>query len=219
MILSFTLFSCSGAPAPHAGMEAPTPDLSYEAGESAQRSRNINDERDDRMVAYSISMEITVKNPAETKQLIFEQIKNNDGFIVQETESSISMRVPSEKTDGFMDSIKKLGKIKNESKTGTDITDQYRDNVMRLESNKNVRARYLALLEKANTVSDILSIEKELERVNLEIERLEGRIKQAELSVSYSSITVRLREKTKPGPVGLIFYGLYLGFKWLFVLN
>jgi hypothetical protein len=68
-------------------------------------------------------------------------------------------------------------------------------------------------------VNDILSIEKELERINTEIEILEGRIKYAELSVTYSSITVRFKEKAKPGPLGWIFYGFYRGIKWLFVWN
>ena len=218
MIVSFTLFSCSSAP--HAGMEARAPDSSYESGyesgESAQRSRNENDNR---MVAYSVSMELSVKDPAETRQLISEQIKSNNGFIVRETENYISTRIPSENMDNFLDSIRNLGKIKNESKTGTDITDQYRDNVIRLDSLKNVRNRYLTLLERANSISDILTIEKELERVNLQIERLEGAIKHAELSVSYSIITVRFGEKVKPGPIGWIFYGLYRGIVWLFVWN
>ena len=214
MIVSFMLFSCSSAP--HAGMDARASASSYEDGESARRSRN---ESDDRMVAYSVSMELSVKNPAETRQLISEQIKSNRGFIVRETENYISTRIPSENMDNFLDSIKKLGKIENESKTGTDITDQYRDNVIRLDGLKNVRNRYLTLLERANSISDILSIEKELERVNLEIERLEGAIKRAELSVSYSIITVRFKDKAKPGPIGWIFYGLYRGIVWLFVWN
>jgi hypothetical protein len=221
MIASFMLFSCSTPP--HARMEAGAPVSSYEDGESARRSRNENDDRrsrsesDDRMVAYSVSMELSVKNPAETRQLISEQIKINNGFIVRETEDYISTRIPSENMDNFLDSIKKLGKIENESKTGTDITDQYRDNVIRLDSLKNVRNRYLALLEKANTINEILSIEKELERINLQIERLEGAIKHAELSVSYSIITVKFGEKVKPGPIGWIFYGLFRGIAWLFV--
>ena len=214
MFVSFMLFSCSSAP--HAGMEARAPVSSYEDDETAQRSRS---ESDDRMVAYSVSMELSVKNPAETRQLISEQIKINNGFIVRETEDYISTRIPSENMDNFLDSIKKLGKIENESKTGTDITDQYRDNVIRLDSLKNVRNRYLALLERANTINEILSIEKELERVNLQIDRLEGAIKHAELSVSYSIITVRFGEKAKPGPIGWIFYGLYRGIVWLFVWN
>jgi len=117
----------------------------------------------------------------------------------------------------FLTNARTLGKIESETKTGTDITEQYRDNVIRLESLKNVHDRYLALLAKANTISDILNIEKELERVNTEIEIMEGKIKYAESSVALSNITVRFRERAKPGPIGWIFYGLYRGMKWLII--
>jgi hypothetical protein len=174
---------------------------------------------DKRMITYSASLELSVENTDETRKKLVEYVKNYNGFIVMETDYYITSRIPTENMDNFINNSKTLGKIENESKTGTDITDQYRDNVLRLEGLKNVRNRYFALLEKANTVNDILSIEKELERINLEIERLEGRVKYAELSVTYSNITVRFKEKSKvkPGPIGWVFYGLYSGVKWLFV--
>jgi hypothetical protein len=171
------------------------------------------------MITYSASLNLSVRNTDETRKKLIEQVKDNKGFIVRETENYISVRIPSENMDIFINSARTLGKIENETKTGTDITDQYRDNVIRLESLKNVRDRYLSLLEKAVSVSEILGIEKELERVNTEIEIFEGRVKYAKLSVAYSEITVRFKEKAKPGPVGWIFYGLYRGIKWLFVWN
>jgi hypothetical protein len=169
------------------------------------------------MVTYSVSLQLLVKNPEETRRILIEQVKNNNGYIVKETEDYITTRMPAENMDNFLISTRTLGKIDFETKTGTDITDQYRDNVIRLESLRTVHKRYLALLEKANSVNDILTIERELERINSQIELLEGRIKYAEQSVAYSSITVRYGEKAKPGPVGWIFYGLYRGIKWLFV--
>jgi hypothetical protein len=205
---SILFFSCaSGA------SKAPAAS-SYESNELAQRSGNENDER---MIAYSISLELFVKKPDETRKTLIEQVPNNNGFIVKETDNYITARIPVENMERFLINARTLGKVENETKTGTDITDQYRDNVIRLDSLKTVRDRYLALLAKANTVSDILSIEKELERVNTEIEIMEGKIKYAESSVAFSNITIRFRERAKPGPIGWIFYGLYRGVKWLII--
>ena len=194
-----------------------TAPASYELAYEASPARRSGNETDDRMIAYSVSVDLSVKNINETKTSILEQVKNSNGFVTRESDNYINARIPSAHMDNFVNQIKTLGKVENESKTGTDITDQYRDNVIRLNSLKSVRDRYVALLEKANSVNDILSIEKELERVNTEIEIMEGRVKYAELSVEYSNITVRYRERSKPGPVGWIFYGLFLGIKWLFV--
>jgi hypothetical protein len=209
-LFSLILFSCASGKADSPAAAS----ASYESGESSQRAGGNNDER---MVTYSLSLELAVKNTEETKKILIEQVKENKGFIVKETEKYITTRIPTDNMDKFVNSAKTLGEVENETKTGTDITDQYRDNVIRLENLKKVRDRYLTLLEKANAVNDILSIEKELERVNTQIEILEGRIKYEELSVAYSNITVRFREKAKPGPIGWIFYGLYKGLKWLFV--
>jgi hypothetical protein len=204
------LFSCAGC-----SSTAKSEVLVFD--ESFVGHRSSENMSDDRMITYSASLRLSVKNTEETKKLLVEQINKNEGFIVRESDDYITTRIPYENMENFLSNARTLGKIENETKTGTDITDQYRDNVIRLDNLKNVRNRYSALLDRANTVSEIVSIEKELERVNTEIDILEGRIKYAQLSVAYSNITVGFREKVKPGPVGWVFYGLYRGIRWLFV--
>jgi len=176
-------------------------------------------ENDSRMVTYSVNIQISVNNVEETRKILTEQIENSGGYITRESNNQITARIPVEYMDEFLNITKTLGKVENESKTGLDITDQYRDNVIRLESLRSIRSRYLELLQRAETIGDILSIEKELERVNTEIEIMEGRIQYAQMSVAYSNITVRFNERVRPGPIGWIFYGLYAGLKWLFVWN
>ena len=211
------LFSCSSMPTEHRHFVTENQEQSVGYLLRGSRMAEKVEVNDNRMVSYSASVDLSVENIDNTKKILIEQIKNNNGFIVMETESYITTRIPTEKMNSFINNVKTLGKTENESKTGKDITDQYRDDVIRLENFKSVRNRYLALLEKANTVNEILSIERELERVNTQIEILEGKIKYAEASVAYSNITVRFKEKVSPGPVGWIFYGLYYGIKWLFV--
>ena len=220
IIVFFVLTSCASAPA-KASMEAP---MAYETSQAARFSESSSDQSSDvrnneRMITYTISLGLFVQDTEDTRDKLLERVKNTNGFIVRESENIVTSRIPAENMDDYLRYAKTLGKIESESKTGTDITDQYRDNVIRLDSLKNVRNRYLALLDQANSVSDILNIEKELERINTNIELLEGRIKYAEDSVAYSNVTVRFREKSKPGPVGWVFYGLYHGIKWLFVWN
>jgi len=211
------LLSCAAAPvsAPSASYEA----AAGYASDSVSASRSSEVSADNRMITYTASLAISVKDTDETRVKLTEQIKTLNGFIVRETENLITARIPAANMDNYINFAKTLGNVENETRTGTDITDQYQDTVLRLDGLKNVRNRYVALLEQANTVSDILSIEKELERINLEIERLEGRIQQAEHNVAYSNITVRFGERVRPGPVGWVFFGLYHGIKWLFVWN
>jgi len=212
--------SCSTSPA-HSLKETTYSDNALLGETMRLNYSGLNDVQDSgqdtRMIAYTVSLELSVKNTGTTRELLAEQVKISEGFIIKESENSINARIPVKNLDAFMKAAKTYGQIENETKRGTDITDQYRDNLVRLSSLKNVRDRYMTLLQKANTVPEILSIEKELERINTEIEIMEGRIKYAEQSVAYSNVTVKYKEKAKPGPIGWIFYGLFLGVKWLFV--
>ncbi|MDR2021215.1 MAG: DUF4349 domain-containing protein [Treponema sp.] len=209
VFFAVVLFSCASSPPSDSGTH-PQGYISRYEGASETPA-------EERMITYSVSLGLSVKDIEGTRKTIAEQTKIYKGFIVGESTNYITARIPAANMDAFIGEIKALGKTEEERKNGTDITDQYRDNVIRLESLKTVRDRYLGLLAKANTVTDILSIEKELERVNVEIEILEGKIKYAELSVAYSSVTVGFREKAKPGPLGWIFYGIYQGIKWLVI--
>lgn len=208
-------FSCAAAP------KAP-PSMSSTPRSASRSPSEMETQSSERMITYTASLELSVADTEETRSILLEQIKNNNGFVVRETNNFIITRIPSENMDTFLQHARTLGEVENETRTGTDITDQYQDNVMRLENFQNVRDRYLALLDHAITVSDILAIERELERINLQIETLKGKIRHAELSVAYSNITIRFRikeeqDKVRLGPVSWIFYGLYHGVKLLFV--
>ena len=210
-LLIVVLSSCaSRAPSVNSGADM--------SGESMRASRGSESE-DSRMITYTVNIQISVNNVEETRKILTEKIENSGGFITRESDNQITSRIPVEYMEEFLNITRTLGKVESETKTGVDITDQYRDDVIRLENLRNLRSRYLELLQIAETVGDLLSIEKELERVNTEIEIMEGRIQYAQTSVAYSNITVRFNERVRPGPLGLIFYGLYLGIKWLFVWN
>jgi hypothetical protein len=191
------------------------------AAESFSREAGYNDSgvsgREERMIAYTVSLQLEVDDAAKTRAALGEYTKSFGGYVTREYDTYVAARVPAASMDAFLAQARTLGKVANEVKTGNDITDQYRDDLLRLESLKNIRARYQALLEKAGSVADMLNIEKEIERIDTQIEVLEGRGKYAEQSVSYSHISVSFEKETTPGPIGWIFYGLYQGIKWLFV--
>ncbi|MEL6628160.1 MAG: DUF4349 domain-containing protein, partial [Bacteroidota bacterium] len=64
-----------------------------------------------------------------------------------------------------------------------------------------------------------LKVEKELERLNTELDLLKGQMKRLENLTTFATINIRHEEKKKPGPLGYIGLGLYHSVKWLFVRN
>jgi len=119
--------------------------------------------------------------------------------------------------DQAIKEIAKLGKVTSKNVSSNDITDSYRDSEIRLENALKSRNRYLELLAKAENVEATLKVERELERLNTEIDILKGRLKNYDNQITYSQIDVYLFQKVKPGIVGYVFVGLYESIKWLFV--
>ncbi|MFI5171687.1 MAG: DUF4349 domain-containing protein [Chitinophagales bacterium] len=171
-----------------------------------------------RMIIYNASVDLTVKNEIDSASNdIISIAKKYEGYVTETDNRKSVIKVRSEHLNSALRDISQLGKTEHQTITGSDISDQYTDFAIRLENAKEARNRYLELLARAENVSAALLVEKELERLNGEIDLLEGKIRNLDNMVTYSTITVYLNEKTKLGILGLAGFGLYEGVKWLFV--
>ncbi len=178
---------------------------------------NLSSASNERMVISTATLHIESLDPDSIHARVIDMATKYNGYVLNAERGVTSIRIPSV---GFHDAIKEielLGKVKDENITGQDVTDDYRDYQTRLDNAEKTRQRYLALLDKANNIDDILKIERELERLNTDIEFLKGKIDRLSHLVQYSTITVRTTSEVRPGPIGYVFYGLYTGIKWLFV--
>uniref|UniRef100_UPI0002DA9456 DUF4349 domain-containing protein n=1 Tax=Leptospira interrogans TaxID=173 RepID=UPI0002DA9456 len=170
----------------------------------------------ERKISYTAYVTLNVGNLEESRNKIKSLIKNYKGFITRNSKKNALVRVPSESFEVFLSELKQLGDVENEEVIGLDITDSYRDNLIKLESLKKIKIKYQDLIAKAVNVQDMLAIEKELERINVEIEKLEGSKRASDMMVQYSSIYINFNTE-KPGPLGWIFYLGYKAIKWLFI--
>jgi hypothetical protein len=110
----------------------------------------------------------------------------------------ITIRVPTEVFDDTIATIKKLAvRIDRESINGQDVTEQYTDTEARLRSAKAQEEQYLLILDKAETVQDILSVQSYLQSIRYEIESLEGRLQSLGNQTEYATISVTLQEEVK----------------------
>lgn len=114
---------------------------------------------------------------------------------------NIQLKIPKNSFDECIEFIKTLGEIKNERVFSNDITDEYYDIELRLNNMKSQNDRYKNLLQKAETVEDLLAIENEMSRLAVEIESLEGRLKAWDNSVEYSRINVAITEVKSIKPI------------------
>lgn len=193
---------------------------------SAEKTRSVklNSENnnelastEERMISFTADFRITVKDVEESRKKIKSLTKEWKGFVTKDSSTVSIVRIPSESLENFLAAIRQIGSVESEDITGLDITDDYKDNLIKLESFQRIKTKYQALINKATNVQDLLSIERELERVNVEIERLEGHKRSSEMQTKYSTVYVYLTPKKILGPLGWIFYGAYKLIGWLFV--
>jgi hypothetical protein len=192
----------------------------YLEGESDLFGQDLEQRQSvDKKVIYSSSIYLTVENPDTAIARITSIAKQHKGYVQESGTTKCVVRIPNESQTAAAGAIEACGKVTYKNTTGQDVSDQYADYEIRLDNAKNARKRYLELLEKASTVAEALLVEKELERLNETIDLLEGKMNRIDHLSTYSTITIYLKEKKKPGIIGYIGIGIYHSVKWLFVRN
>lgn len=112
-------------------------------------------------------------------------------------DGSLSMRVKAESFDAAMMDIKAVAQdVTYESISTDDVTSEYVDIEARLKNAYAEEASYVAVLERATTVEDILKVQDYLSQVRAEIESMEAQKKYYDSQTAYSTIYVTMTEDT-----------------------
>ena len=146
----------------------------------------------------SVSMEVDevpaavaqVRTTAESLGGFVGQLSSSGG--PERQQSTMTIRVPQAEFFTALEHIKSLGKVRSENVGSEDVTERFIDLEARLRSALREEESLLSLLDKANQVSEILTIERELSRVRSDIERGQGQLNFLERRVDLSTITVSL---------------------------
>ena len=172
-----------------------------------------------RIIIYNAYYKIECEDIEKISKSIASLAQDFGGYVVSAGTTQVVIRVPAAKFEAALAEVEKKGDVDSKRIYSEDVTDAYRDTEIRLDSKLKARDRYLELLKKAENVNAALNVERELERLNAEIESMKGRLKRLSHLANYSTITVTIEEKVQPGPLGYIFIGVWKAVKWLFVWN
>lgn len=124
------------------------------------------------------------------------------GEISEETQTSqadhmevdLVCRVPFQNFDKLIEKIDENFKIYSKNIETEDATKQYIDISARLKTKKDLENRYLQMLSKAQKVSDMIEIEKELAKIREEIEAAESQINYLKNQSQKSTLNIHLRD-------------------------
>ncbi len=105
------------------------------------------------------------------------------------------VRVPVEGYDAFVKGVVALGELVSVKADSQDVSEEYYDLDARQLAKKVEEARLLKhLTESTGKLEDILAVERELSRVRIEIERMQGRLRALANLTSLATVTVTASE-------------------------
>ena len=114
--------------------------------------------------------------------------------------ASYTVRVPNNKFDEMMSSLPALGNVPRSHVYTENVTSQYYDTQARLTTYQAQEQRLLELLDKAETVSDVIEIENELTEVRYRIESMQTSLRNWDRRVSWSTIHLTVNEVSEYTP-------------------
>jgi hypothetical protein len=151
----------------------------------------------DRKLIKNGYLTIKIEDVDETKNSVEKICKDHNAYVSSEVQNNYEtrmeyeqvIRIPAVSFDVLVQQLESLGvEVKNKSVQTTDVTEEFIDNEARIKTKKELEIRYREILKQAKAVSDILSIESQLNQVRSDIESMEGRLKFLQNQVAYSTL-------------------------------
>lgn len=108
--------------------------------------------------------------------------------------ASFTVRIPKDKAEEFIQGVDENTNVRRKSENTEDITLQYVDTESHKEALEVEQERLMAILEKAETVEEIISLESRLSEVRYELGNYESTLRTYDNLVDYTTIHIEVNE-------------------------
>ncbi|HMJ13514.1 MAG TPA: DUF4349 domain-containing protein [Polyangiaceae bacterium] len=163
------------------------------------------------LLIYSANLQLAVFEAPQALDRAEQLAKEAGGYLVRRDDRTIVVRVPAAGFHGLLDRMLGLGDVLHRNVSVRDVTEEFYDLQIRIRNAELVRERLEQLLQRAQKVEEALAVERELERVAGEVERLKGRMKLLSELLAFSTITLEFQ----PRAVQHVESSVNLPFPWL----
>ena len=178
--------------------------METEASTAGQMDLGIQTFVTDRMIVQTGNMTLKVSDIATTLENIKEITANLEGYVVasnlsggeKQVSATISIRVPAHQFESAAMSLRDLAiEVLFENTESDDVTEEYTDLEAQLRNLEATENRYLELLERAETIEEMLKVEGMISQTRGKIEQTVGRMQYLERTSATSLITISLVEE------------------------
>ena len=108
--------------------------------------------------------------------------------------ADLTVRIPAENLTQFVDHMGEVSNVVSSNKTVDDVTLSYVSIESRMKALQTEETRLLELLAKAESMSDILDIEKRLTQVRSDLEEYTSQLRVFDNQVDYGTVYLTIRE-------------------------
>lgn len=182
---------------------------------AVQNDSSSNVATSDRKLIRTVNMEVETKEYDAFLTALENEVQSRGGYIENmdsyngsaysgnrnNRRASLTIRIPKDKLDGFLDLVSDVGNVVRRFDNVEDVTLSYVD----LESHRNAlrteQERLLELLEMAESIEDIITIEDRLSSVRYQLESMESQLRTMDNQVNYSTLTLDVSEVRELTPV------------------
>ncbi len=107
---------------------------------------------------------------------------------------TVTLSVPSDRFQDTIDRLRQMGTAQQINVGSQDVSQQYVDLQARLVNAQAERDAMLTLLQRAQSIQDILSVQSQLGQYTQQVEQLKGQIDYLDHATSFSTVQVTIRE-------------------------
>lgn len=177
--------------------------IAYRDDESYNETAIVaKDAAQERIIIRTADMGIVVADTESAMSTISQMVVENGGWVVSSNvfqysddakTGNMGIRIPSDGFDSFLEAVSRLSvEVTRISTSGQDVTEEYVDLSARLANLEATADRVRSFLDETKTVEEALDVNRELSRLEGEIEAMKGRLQYLEQSAAFSMISIDL---------------------------
>lgn len=115
--------------------------------------------------------------------------------------ASMTARIPAGQLNGFLSEVSEISNVTRRSENVQDVTLEYVDMASHKKTLQAEHDRLLELMEQAESIEDIITIEQRLSNVQYQIESMEAQLRTYDNKVDYSTVYLDVNEVQELTPV------------------
>ncbi|MFW5862656.1 MAG: DUF4349 domain-containing protein [Spirochaetota bacterium] len=156
-----------------------------------------------RMIIYNAELDLEVDRIKDTLKVIERETKKYEGFIESVVTSdtykkaTVVVRVPVADFEKAVNELAKTGTVTGRKVSASDITMEFQDITLRLQTNKKIRERLYLLLKNTKDPKKKVKILREIEKLDKKIEILRATIEYLRSKAEFSTITMYLTARVR----------------------